>query len=306
MKSKCLVLLFLLSLCLSVQAQPPIKRKGATVKKPKATTTAPVRKKNVASRPARRTYHNDYDYYDVDTVAVDTAAVETDEGLIETEMVDGFALCGRMRTDYEDNAEAQKELAASIKNYTNAKVGCLTDHKGIFVYGGNGYHSNALSSDMTEALSYCNKNKFTINDVTMTDIGWWCVVYEGNKYKGNIPEACKKTLDDYISQGDKILSVSISENGDYAFITDKHYEASNEFDKKAMSIAAENYGFMKCVCITNAGIMVTCNDGIFFWNVPQNVIEYLQKQNGKPTTVRYTDSGTYIALDGKGFKAWYM
>lgn len=303
-------ILLCMTVC-SVDAQNTIRRKGATASKPATTTRTTTRtttttRKPAARKPATRsTYNRTYEY--ADSVAAAPDDDDDENSPSEIRMAQGFPMYGRARMEYVDNADAQKDLKNALGNYSNAKTACLTDHKGIFIYGGNGYHSSGLSSDMTSALSYCTKNKLVINDIAVTDIGWWCVVYDDNKYKGNLPENCKKTLDKYIKDGEKILSISISENGNYAIVTDKHYDASNEVDQKLISVAAERYGHINSVCITNIGSLITCSRGILFWDVPHNVIEMLQKQDGGiPTVIRFTDSGTYIALDGKGFKAWYM
>lgn len=300
MKLKMLAVLVLSCLASSANAQQTIKRKGGTTSKPKTVTPA---KRRTNSNTRTRVY----DDIVVDTVGID----EVDDGpgtsyLMELSMESGFKLYGRKYADYVDKADAQKDLAKDLQECKNAKTGCLTNHKGIYVYGGNGYNSNGLNSDMKDALSYCNKYKFTINDVAVTDVGWWCVVYENSLYKGNVPEDCKKALDGFIKNNEKILSVSISENGNYAIVTDSHYEASNSFDNKILGQAIERYGRIRSVCITNRGIMVTCARGIYFWDVPSNIIDKLQNRNGTPTLVRYTDSGTYMAFDGDGFQAFYM
>ena len=304
-------LLVTILLCLSVgsvDAQNTIRRKGNATNKPATTTrtTTPARKPAARKPATRNTYsHRTYEY--ADSVAAAPDDDDDDNEPTEIRMVQGFPMYGRVRKEYVDHADAQKSLKEALSDISNAKTACLTDHKGIFIYGGNGYNSSGLSSDMVSALNYCSNNKLVINDIAVTDIGWWCVVYSDNKYKGKLPEQCKTALDKYIKEGENILSISISENGNYAIITDKHYDASNEVDQKLISVAAERYGHINSVCITNIGSIITCNRGILFWDVPHNVIEMLQKQEkGIPTCVRFTDSGTYIALDGKGFKAWYM
>ncbi len=305
MKIKFLIIFLLTFFSMVINAQQPIKRKGATNIKPKVIqpSSSTITKKKPGSQQKTRKRRVNNTYYVTDSIAVDES---DDNEIIEFQLSDDFTLIGRVKTDYVDEADAQKEMVEAIAKYDNAKTACLTNHKGVFVYGGNGYYSNQLSSDMMDALRYCNNNKYTINDIAVTDIGWWCVVYEGNKYKGSLPDNCKKALDGYIKDGEKILSLSISENGNYALITDKHYDASNEFDKKAMKIAGETFDYMKSVCITNNGIFVTCSKGALFWDVPENIIEKLKMYQGKPTLIRYTDSGTYIALDGKGLKLFYM
>ena len=285
----------------NADAQNPIKRKGTSSGRAISVQRNTPKKKSV-TRHSTRSSANGNRSIVVDSVAV----VDDDERLKNTQTASGFPMMGRIRIDYRDNAEAQQSLCKAIDGHSNVKTVCLTDHKGIFVYGGNGYSANGLNDDMIAALNYCNQNKYTINDIAVTDIGWWCVVFEQNKYKGNLPEECREKLDQYIKNGENLLSISISENGHYAIVTDKHVIASNELDLKVLEVAKETFGRINSVCITNGGIIVPCSDGIFFWDVPSNIIEKLESGKGTPNVVRFTDSGTYIAVDGKGLKLYYM
>ncbi len=237
---------------------------------------------------------------DVDSVA------DVDDGWDDATLENGFEIFGKPYTDYTDNAASQKIVREAIDKSTNAKTGCLTDKCAVAIFGSNGYNSNELPSDMRNALSACNKAKQTINDVAVTDVGWWCVVYDNYHYKGNVPSGLREQLENFASRQEEILSVSISENGDYAIVGDKNYSASNDIDAKVIKNAIELYGRIHSVCISNRGTLVTCSKGIFYVNVPSNVIDRLKKQNFTPTVIRYTDSGTYMAFDGEGGKAWYM
>lgn len=301
-------MIFILMVAICTYAQNPITRRGKVSVKKTTTSqrnTAKQRTKPKAKRPnAYNIYNYNADSIEMSYEVVDSAAEVTNAP--ESSMTSGgFALYGRVR-DYTDNAEAQKTVATSLRSSENAKTGCLTNRQAIIINGGNGYSFNGLSSGMKEALRYCNEKKYTVTDVTTTDSGWWCVVYNDNKYKGNLPQDCEIALKDYIKAGEKILSISISENGNYAIVTNLHYKASNSVDTKILAAAAERFGHINAVCITNIGIMVTCNKGAYYWDVPTNVIERMKKMTSTPTLIRYTDSGTYMALNGTANAFFYM
>lgn len=236
---------------------------------------------------------------------VDSVA-DVDDGWDDATLQNGFEIFGKPYEDYTDNAASQEKVRKAIDESTNAKTGCLTDKCAVAIFGSNGYNSNELPVDMRNALSACNKAKQTINDVAVTDVGWWCVVYDNYHYKGNVPSGLREELAQYASRQEEILSISISENGDFAIVGDKNYYASNDIDAKVIKNAIELYGRINSVCISNRGTLVTCTKGIFYVNVPSNVIDRLKKQNFTPTVIRYTDSGTFVAFDGKGGNAFYM
>lgn len=240
------------------------------------------------------------------TTTTTPADSDADDGWDDATLKNGFEIFGKPYTDYTDNAASQQTVRDAIDKSTNAKTGCLTDKCAVAIFGSNGYNSNELPVDMRNALSACNKARQTINDVAVTDVGWWCVVYDNYHYKGNVPSGLREQLENFASRQEEILSVSISENGDYAIVGDKNYSASNEVDGKVIKNAIELYGRIRSVCISNRGTLVTCAKGIFYVNVPSNVIDRLKQQNFTPTLIRYTDSGTYMAFDGEGGSAWYM
>lgn len=234
------------------------------------------------------------------------SVADVDDGWDDATLQNGFEIFGKPYDDYTDNAVSQESVRKAIDGSTNAKTGCLTNKCAVAIFGGDGYNTYGLPVDMRNAISACNKAKQIINDVAVTDVGWWCVVYDSYHYKGNVPSSMREQLANYASRKEEILSISISENGDFAIVGDKNYYASNDIDAKVIKNATELYGRINSVCISNRGTLVTCTKGIFYVNVPSNVIDRLKKQNFTPTVIRYTDSGTFIALDGKGGKAFYM
>lgn len=305
------VFVFLLSLLVSpANAQAPIKRGAAH--KPAVTKNRTAGKHFTYRSTHRRARYYGGDYNDADSAAVDDGSLDSTatEGDGNTKfetyyMGGGYELFGRSKT-YTDNADAQKSLREGLAKCDNPTTGCLTDHKALYISGGNGYNTSSLPQDMMTALRSCNANKLVVNDVCVTDVGWWAVVYSDTKYQGSLPSECKEKLDAVINKGEKILSLSISENGNYAFITDKSYSASNETDRTVIEVAIEKFGHANSVCITNLGTIVTCEKGALFWDVPTKVIEQLKSSSGTPKVIRFTDSGTFMAVDGAGFKAYYM
>lgn len=305
-----LALAFILTMTLPSTAQDIIRRKGNMPNR--SSISRPVQKKKETTTK-RISFNNLSDLFDsvaVSEVVVDSVAdVPSSPKVTETMTVmtgSGFEMYGRSLLDYSDNAEGQKKVRESLSESKNAKTGCLTTHGAIYVYGGNGFISNGLKNEIYSALTYCNDNKHVINDISFTESGWWCVVYENNKYKGHIPEKLQKKLDQYASVNEIVTSVSISENGDHVIVTDKHIDASNDWDLKKIQQAIDKFGHVNSVSISNKGIIVSCIRGILFWDVPNKVIESLKKKNLSPRVVRFTDSGTYMAFGEDGKNAYFM
>lgn len=305
-----LVVAFILTMTLPSTSQDIIRRKSSTSTSTRSSNTKQPQKKT----PPRRVSYNDlselFDSVAVSEVDVDTIAEDPSSpkvtGIMTVNMSSGFEMYGRCVLDYVDVADGQKKVRESLAECENAKTGCLSSHMAMYVYGGNGFMWNGLKDEIYSALKYCNDNKYVINDVAFTESGWWCVIYENKKYRGHIPDNLKKKLDQYVSANETLTSISISENGHYAIVTDKHVDASNEWDLDKIKMAIEKYGHVNSVCISNRGIMVTCSKGILFWDVPDKIIESLENKSLSPRVVRFTDSGTYMAFGEDGQNAYYM
>jgi hypothetical protein len=73
-----------------------------------------------------------------------------------------------------------------------------------------------------------------------------------------------------------------------------------------MGVAKDKYGTIKDVCITNKGICVVCQNGIYYDNIPSNVEEKLKSIDFHPDHVAYTDSGTFLITTESGTYAYRL
>ena len=159
---------------------------------------------------------------------------------------------------------------------------------------------------MKNAIKEFNNKEYRIVDVTVTDSGWWCVVWGKNGYRGHMPDAMSEAMKKFNKDGEEIWSVSICENGNWSIITNKHWDASHETDKKNLRAAAEKFGTIRSCCVTNKGIVICCDRGIYYKDIPTKVEEGIKKQDYRPKVVKFTDSGTYLITDGDKRRGYYM
>jgi hypothetical protein len=188
------------------------------------------------------------------------------------------------------------------------RTGAITENeRGVAIYGENGYvFTGAIPESMKTAIRNCNDRSQHIVDLTVTDSGYWCVVWDRNNYDGNLPTEMSNMLRQYKRDGEEIYSVSICENGNFAIVTDKHYYASHETDNANMKRAAEKFGTIYSCCVTNRGIIVCCSRGVYYKDIPNNIETAMKKQSFRIKHAKYTDSGTYLITDGDKRRAWYM
>lgn len=214
-----------------------------------------------------------------------------------------WAISGSTRT-YEDEAIALEYITTQIEENKECRLGAITENgKGVVIYGDNGAMWSSIPNSLSDKIK---ENSKKISSIALTASGYYCMVYGRNGWFGHVPEGMKTKLNKFNEDSEEIKCVSISENGDYAIVTDKHFVASNESDHSNMREAYSRYGFVKDVCITNMGICVVCEGGIYYNNIPSNLKEKLQTIDFHPDHVKYTDSGTYLITTETGRYSYRM
>lgn len=217
-----------------------------------------------------------------------------------------WELSGSSR-DYTDNATALTYITTHIKEKEECRLGAITENgKGVVIYGNNGYCYSLIPDGMSETIKELNSNQNKISSVSLTGSGYYCVVYGRNGWSGVVPDGMKEYLNKFNENREEIKSVSICENGNYAIVTDEHFIASNSTDLSNMRSANDKYGPIKHVCITDKGICVVCQNGIYYDNIPSNLEAKLKSIDFHPDHVAFTDSGTYLITTESGAFACNM
>ena len=219
----------------------------------------------------------------------------------------GVSMSGTTRT-YIYNAKVLSYLTTSIKGWNKCRLGAITENgSGIVVYGINGYAKMGnLNSNLVTKIKELNNLKMSFKSIATTNSGYYCIVYGRNGWYGYVPERLKTTLNQYNSKNEDIYCVSIAENGDFVVISDKHLDASNTTNMSYLKKATEKYGHVKYACVTNKGLIVVCERGIFYSNIPTNLEVALKSITFRPDKVVFTDSGTYLITNESESCSYYM
>lgn len=198
-----------------------------------------------------------------------------------------------------------KEIPA-LKNivktsqYVNGAI--TSDGRGVLVLDGTKtVTSDNLPTPLQQKLKEIAQHNYTINAVSITRSGKYCVVYDKNGWYGEMPESMVKKLTKYADNGENIYCVTMNEIGDYVILTDKSCFASDGFDLENIKYAEETYGQALNVCITTQGCCIVCEDGIYYDNIPENLEKALQQLPEPPVFVTFTDNGTYLICGKSGW-----
>lgn len=227
---------------------------------------------------------------------------------------DDFVVCGYQKEQYNDNSIGLDYLSQAISKTGECRTGDIIEKgRGVAICGDNGY-SNSLSTTidakLIKALSKNQKTGKRFTDITFNSKGQYVIILNGTEYdEHKIPNGFKKRLEECVSEGDTIYSVSLDDYNNWAYVTDKHYGASSTADFNFMKKASEELGGIVSVCIAPHGIVVCCNKGVCFNNVPKSVADALVEfveLGSIPRVVKFTDSGTYLITDGKSIFSYWM
>lgn len=225
-----------------------------------------------------------------------------------------FTVFGWQLTDYEDNAKALKSLKDAITDWGGVRTGDIAeDGAGVVIYKNNGYSYTGFGdtyATMKDKIKQYNNDKERMSDVTFNTKGHYAIIRGKNGYGTHgLPSAFLDKLKELSDNGEEIVSVTLDESDNWAYVSDKHFGASNTGDHKIMEAASEKFGYIYSVCITTKGIVVCCENGVYFKNVPSKVVERIEALLDKgyhPKVVKFTDSGTCLVTDGDNQYTYFM
>lgn len=218
-----------------------------------------------------------------------------------------YKMYGTSRS-FIDNATGLTYLTKNLKETNSCQHGAITERIGIYIKGDYGYcYTAGMNTNFIEKIKELNQKEIKITSVAITNSGYYCLIYGNNGWFGSVPAAMSARLNEFNANRETIYSISISENGDFAIVTNEHFYASNSTDYDNMIKAKDMFGQLKDVCITNKGITVVCQNGIYYNNIPTSVEERLKTCTERPDHIRFTDSGTFLISyeNGIGYR-YYM
>lgn len=219
-----------------------------------------------------------------------------------------FGISGKV-IPYTDVATALKECSEKIGEIGSLKSGTLTENGHcIIIYNKSGvwWEGDGPDSGVLSKLTEINKSNDSINEVSISpNAKYYYIGYQGAMWSTRATTEMNQKLKEY--DDEIISSACINDNGDFAITTNKHFYGSTDYLHNALLEAKKRYGYIESISITNKGVIVVCEKGIYLHNVPTRVYEKLiQMTAWRPIRVKFTDSGTYIITDGKSRYSTFM
>jgi len=230
------------------------------------------------------------------------------------DVTDDYTIHGYQITNYTCKAKELKVLRDAISEWGELRTGAISEYgTGIAIYGNGGYQATMRGNEFKEfgdALDKFKKSDTRISDVAFNKDGNYVFILGNYGYAFyGVPKEFEDALLKLYNSNEKILSVSLDDNDNWAYVSAKHFGASDNENYAFMQEASEKYGKLESVCITTKGIVVCCRNGVYFKNVPKSVVDALIEFNNsgmRPKVVKFTDSGTYLITDGESSYTYSM
>lgn len=199
-------------------------------------------------------------------------------------------------------------LRECINKWEQCRTGGFTSARGIAVYGTNGYaYTSGMPTSFIDKIKEINKNEYKIEDVNVTAQGYVVVfgTYGYSVVSG--PQAFIDKLHHYNAEKEHITSAVFNDSGHWAVVTDKNISWSDDYVGEFMKAAKTKFGFINSMFISANGAMIACcANGVYYKNVPSNVIDKIKSLSYIPKVVKFTDDGLYLITDGKSAYTYFL
>lgn len=223
---------------------------------------------------------------------------------VEEKKQEANALVSETEESTKHVAVGLPSLNQAITEHNSCRLGAITAYgAGIVIFGDNGYSCCSIPDGLSRIVKDLRSRKKVIDDIVLTKSGYYCCVYDRNGWSGKIPSGMREKLNEYNKAREKILSISVSENGKYVIVTDKHYHASDHENNKFIEETRQKNKnkFVKSVCVTDRGICVILGDGtIRCQGTAKHLIQEMEGIPFWPDRIVFTDYDTYLMTSKDG------
>lgn len=206
------------------------------------------------------------------------------------------------------NIQAQsprEQIVQHIQTFDQCQSVAITKSNGnALIYGQNEWIADECPHLFTEALYELNAHKDTLQDIHLTDLGRWLVLYNTNSVKYDLLyENLKLKIASCQEDGEKITTVTFNDIGDWIVITDKQISASSDMLMAWVSEGCEKFGQVWTACITDDAAVVVYEYGFrFYGNVPEDLKETLRACKNDVYTIKISgDAWLFRCTNNTGF-----
>lgn len=204
------------------------------------------------------------------------------------------------------DAYAQVNDHQYIKKKITAKGNCknlaMTCEGGeLAIFGSNGWSTYGCPDKLVDALEELNGESLEIIDVVLTEKGEWLILCEQNIIRySSIPNRLRSEIDQFISHGETLTSVSFDDNGQWAVTSPNYFGASSDAILDWIDSGCGTYGTLYSISITNDAMVAVYENGILTkGKIPVDLHSAYDRCNFSVRWAKIAGSHWFFS-DGKG------
>jgi hypothetical protein len=189
----------------------------------------------------------------------------------------------------------------AIDDMGSCRTVAITETQGNLALGGrNSYAFSGIPSGLVDELEELHHDGEFIRDVQLTEGGAWLILYEGGIIWDAIPKELEAKLREFDGMGERILSVSFNDAGDWAAVTENYFSASSETLTARLSEGYDSYGQLLTVALTgNAALGVFAEGYLLRGKVPNGLKRALRDTDLQVSCVKIAGQAWFLA-DAEG------
>lgn len=199
-------------------------------------------------------------------------------------------------------------IRSSINSWNSCNNGSLTCSNGaVACYGTSGYaYTGGIPENLKTKLKEINSSYGTINDINITDGGYYIIVWDNDKWYGYLPQALVDKLRS-LSSFTTFRSISFNDSGEYIIVTsDGFYTSSNTY-QRFYEQKKEELGDLYSANIWQNGAVFCFEKGpTYCGTIPKNVATDMNTLSFYPKFVKFNHRGDYLMCSSSGNYKYYI
>ncbi|MDO4819232.1 MAG: tetratricopeptide repeat protein, partial [Prevotella sp.] len=216
----------------------------------------------------------------------------------------GKAIGDAITSIVEDDIYDRSSIKKNINKWGECKNGTLSiKHGAIAIYKSNGYaYSYGVDKRLSSKIKEINNAHKSIDDVNITDNGYFIVVYDdGTDWYGVIPSSLSTALKKY-PNGTVFRSISFNdETGVYAITTSESFESNNKMYNDCFNENIGTKGQLLSANINDNGCVFCFSKGVEYCGyIPNNLKPAVKDWGYIPQFVKFNRHGDYLICGQNG------
>lgn len=190
-----------------------------------------------------------------------------------------------------------------IGEWGNCRNVAISKYRGSVALSlNNAYACSGVPRGLANALKELHDEGEFIDDVQLTELGSWLILYGNNGFQWNdIPKSLENKMRSFNSNGEVITSVTFNDRGDWIIISTEHISSSSDNIYSYIKTCMEEYGALLAAHLTDTGLVLCFEEGFtFLGNVPVRLKNALKNADFDVYRIKFLDDGSYFFANKNG------